>query len=202
MAAHRSCSAPCRQHNATVRPVSYVDQPPPQGAYPPGPGGPPPKSSSTATILIVLAVVGVLVVVIVGVLAALGIYGVRSYTVKAKAAEGLSGASVLARGIAACGEKQSGKLPETSVAVPSTPPAGVKYMSTSSDWTDPAFTCAYFAMSTPQYFSYQWVKESDTRGRAVALADMDADGTAEQRVEVVVECVGSTCTAKPATTGP
>lgn len=184
--------------------MTYVDQPPPQGAYPPGaqgPGGPPPKSSSTATILIVLAGVGVGVVVLVGVLTALAIYGVRSYTLKAKAAEGLSGAGALARGIAACGEKEQGKLPETSVAVPATPPAGVKYMSTSSDWNDPAFKCAYFEMSVPQYFSYQWVKESDTRGRAVALADMDADGTPEQRVEVVVECAGSACSVGRAT-GP
>ncbi|MEZ4374262.1 MAG: hypothetical protein R3B07_25810 [Polyangiaceae bacterium] len=181
--------------------MTYVDQPPPQAPYPPGPGGPPPKSSSTATIFIVLAVVGIAVVVLVGVLAAIGIYGARSYMVKAKASEGLNGAGALARGIAACGEKESGKLPETSVAVPSTPPAGINYMSTPSDWNDPAFKCAYFDMSTPQYFSYQWVKESDTRGRVVALADLDADGTAEQRVEVVVECAGSTCTAQRAT-GP
>lgn len=131
------------------------------------------------------------VVLIVGVFASLAIYGVRRYMVRSKQAEALAMTRVLGRGVAGCGEP----LPPTSSPVPATPPAGKKYMSRLSDWEQPAFKCAHFAVSTPQYFSYQWVRASDTQGSVVALADLDGDGTPEQRIEVAVQCSAGTCSA-------
>jgi hypothetical protein len=63
------------------------------------------------------------------------------------------------------------------------------------EWSDPAFVCPGFALSTPQYFQYQWLQESPAAGTLVALADLDGDGSPEQRVEVRVTCAAGRCAA-------
>jgi len=61
-------------------------------------------------------------------------------------------------------------------------------MSAPSDWTSPAFTCAKFSMTTPQYFQYQWERVSAQSGVVHARADLDGDGVAEVNIEVPVRC--------------
>lgn len=184
-----------------MRGVNYVDEQPgapePTGyTPPPGYGAPqagPPKSSGN-TALIVIAAVLIGVVVIGGILAALAISGMRRYMVRAKASEGLSTTYAISSTIADCGEP----LPPTSVAVPPKPPAGTKYMSSPSDWAQPAFTCGGgFTQSAPQYFSYQWIQDSSSSGKVVALADLDGDGSAEVRIEASVSCSAGSCVATP-----
>ncbi len=166
--------------------VNYVDEAPGQAA-----GQPPPKKSGSNTLLIV-GVVGVVLVVILGVVASLAMSGFRRYMQRAKLAEARSSAPMIARAVAGCGAP----LPPSSIAVPGTPPQGTKYMSAATDWAQPAFTCGSgYSMSMPQYFSYQWVRSSDTSGSVIALADLNADGQAECRVEVKVDCPASPSTA-------
>ena len=76
--------------------------------------------------------------------------------------------------------------------------SGKKYQSPPGEWAADAFTCAGFRMSTPQYFQYQWVRMADDHGEAIALADLDGDGAAEQRFTIAVHCPSpSSCRAEP-----
>ncbi len=159
--------------------------------------------SGMSTGLIILIVAGVIVVVAVGavgIFAALGIYGARRYISKAKEAEGMASVQMLALGIVRCSEEnalegKSERLPETAPAVPASlaDVSGRKYMSAPGDWGDPAYTCASFSMVSPQYFQYQWLKESSDRGVARAVADFDGDGSPDVTVDAPVTCSAGRC---------
>ena len=56
-----------------------------------------------------------------------------------------------------------------------------------------AFRCAGFSMREPQYFRYEWLRESDAAGVVRAEADLDGDGAAEIRLEHEVVCGASGC---------
>lgn len=148
----------------------------------------------------VLIVLGASVPVL-GVFSAMAIYGVRKYVISAKTAEAQHVVPTLASAIARCA---SSGLPASSQAVPSMVPSAAKYMSAPTDWSSQeAFRCASFSLTQPQYFSYQWVLESPSRGSVVALADLDGDGTVEVRFEQTVECAGASgCTPGPLRGGP
>ena len=160
------------------------------------------SSNTGKTIGVVAIVIGAVIflgIALVGVLASLAIYGFRSYLVKAKAAEGQMEVRRLAESMRSCAASQAGGLPETARPVPATlaSVAGKKYMSTASDWSDPAYKCAGFMMSSPQYFQYQWEIVSPSSGRAVAQADFDGDGAPEVRFEMLVTCAGDQCSTGP-----
>ena len=121
-------------------------------------------------------------VVVVGILAALGISGFRSYLSAAKGAEGQNGAMVLARGVAECTQQKQASsgsltLPASAPPVPSSlsQVSGRKYQSSPSDWSADAYTCANFSMTMPQYFQYEWQLDTPTSGRAIARGDIDGD---------------------------
>jgi hypothetical protein len=176
---------PVERHSARGGP----GQPPPNAP----PGAPAKKSSAPLILLIVLGGV-FLILPMLGVLSALAIYGVRKYIVNAKQAEGRAAVTALAQGIARCAGAD-GRLPETSRSVP--PELGMisgkKYLSHPAEWDDPAFRCAGFSMSTPQYFQYQWVKTSDEAGSARARADLDGNGITEIDLELEVSCSAGAC---------
>lgn len=153
-----------------------------------------------AIALIVVAVLGALAIPAIGVLASLGIYGTRRYVATAKEAEGKANVTILARGLAAAAAHEvadpTGKtgpagLPPSSNAVPSVVPSGKKYMSTASDWADPAFKAAHFQLTTPQYFQYAWERKTPTQGTARARADFDGDGKVDVTIELDVTCASA-----------
>jgi hypothetical protein len=104
--------------------------------------------------------------------------------------EGKSNVAWFARAVMACAE-ETGKLPETSHAVP---PAladvgGKTFTSVPLDWqSDDTLRCARWSRGEPQAFRYQWEKTDDLRGRTRAEADFDGDGVAEAVYEQEVEC--------------
>ena len=174
-------------------------------AQPVYPSAPPqaPKSSKGLTLILVLVVGLPILVAIFGVVAAVGIYGVRKYIFNAKAAEGRNAVAFMARDAITCSERgiMSGALegepgpalvtlPPTTTPVPSAlaDVSGKKYLSTASDWTGPGWDCIGFNFASPQYFQYQWERLSPTRGVAKAQADLNGDGVAEVRFELPVEC--------------
>jgi hypothetical protein len=177
--------------------------------YPPmtvQPVNPPPaapsKMSGGKMLLIVLAIIAGLSVPVIGIVAALGIYGTKKYLTNAKMAEGRTNVVSLAKGIVACARQvdpATGKargLPGTSLAVPATlaEVKGVKYQSAPGEWGDPAFTCAGFKMFGPQYFQYRWEQRSESSGAALAIADLDGDGSADGSLEQPVNCsAGGAC---------
>lgn len=172
--------------------MNYVDEAPAQGQPHGQAAGQPPPKKSAGGALVIVAVVGVVLVVVVGILAALAIFGMSRYMQRSKQAEGFAMTPQIARAVAECGAP----LPPTSLAVPPATPRGTKYMSSSAEWDQPAFTCgAGFSMSMPQYFSYQWQRTSDTEGSVIGLSDMNADGEDECRIEVKVTCPSSPSTA-------
>ncbi len=154
---------------------------------------PVPRSSNTSVIAIAMAVL-LVVVVVVAVLATLAISGFRRYTTNGKMAEGRITVAVIAKGIARCSTPR-GSVPESSGAVPAdlSSVSGRKYLSAPSEWSHQAFRCAGFSMREPQYFRYQWLRESDAAGVVRAEADLDGDGAAEIRLEHEVVCGASGC---------
>jgi len=120
------------------------------------------------------------------------------YVEASKKAEGKTGVANMARGALKCAEASGGKLPATSAMVPTTlaQVSGKKYQSSPTEWQDPAFKCMGFSMMEPQYFQYQWLLKSPTKGIARAVADLDGDGKADSTLEMDVECAG-TCTISP-----
>jgi hypothetical protein len=160
-----------------------------------------PVKKGIPTWLLVLLIVLGICVVFGGVLATLGIYGMRKYIAQAKQAEGRSAVGDMVKGVVTC-KAQTGHLPRTSQPIPSdlTSVSGRKYQSTPTEWTsDAAFACAGFAMTTPQYFQYQWVLEDPENGYAQATADLDGDGSAETKLRLHVRCTeGSACVINPA----
>jgi hypothetical protein len=154
-----------------------------------------PSKVTSKTVLVILLVVGGACILGVGVFGALAMFGVRRYISSAKAAEGQTLVRTLADGMVRCAagrgsDGQARGLPESSVAVPSSLSAvrAKKYQSSASEWHDPAFDCAGFRVTEPQYFQYRWVRRSATSGAAVAVADLDGDGVAELSFEQSVSC--------------
>jgi type II secretory pathway pseudopilin PulG len=146
-------------------------------------------------ILVIIGVIGFLAIAMVGIGAVLAVYGTRRYIADAKRAEGRMGVATMARGMIACAAHEGAKgpagLPPSSHKVPASMAdvSGKKYQSTATDWTgDPAFACAHFEVSTPQYFQYEWDLVSPMKGIAKASADLDGDGTVEVTVESDVTC--------------
>lgn len=158
------------------------------------------KKKGLPTWAVVLIVLGVGAVVGLPVLSALAIYGVRKYMRTAKVAEATASLQAWGTGMVGCGEKE-GSLPPSSAAVPAALASvgAMKYQSAANDWADTGFSCAGFAMSGPQYFQYQWVQESASKGALRALGDLDGDGAPEEAYEVTVSCVGGRCSASAPT---
>lgn len=161
------------------------------------------KKKGLPTWAVVLIVLGAFAVVGLPILSALAIYGVRKYMRAAKSAEATAALGSFSSGMVGCGEKQ-GALPPSTAAVPASLAAvsGMKYQSAPNDWADVGFTCAGFSLATPQYFQYQWVQESESKGALRAQADLDGDGAPEESFEATVTCAGGRCTTTaPTNTG-
>jgi hypothetical protein len=155
----------------------------------------PNKKKGLPTWAIVLIVIAVAGPVALGIFSALAIYGVRKYIGNAKRAEATAVLTSWSKGMLACADKAG--LPPTSAQVPATLAAvsGKKYQSMAAEWSDAAFVCGGLSMSDPQYFQYQWVQASPSEGSMLALADLDGDGSAEERFEIRIMCSAGRCTA-------
>lgn len=131
-----------------------------------------------------------------GVVSALAIYGVRKYMLNAKQAEARTALVTWANGIAACGQRD-GRLPPTSTPVPAnlSDVRAKKWQSSPAEWSEPAYSCAGFSMTGPQYFQYQWEQRSPNEGSAHAVADLDGDGVPDAMLGVGVVCNAGACNA-------
>ncbi len=133
-----------------------------------------------------------------GVGSALAMYGVRKYMVNAKQAEARTALATWGSGLANCGQRE-GRLPLASKPVPSSlsDVLGKKWQSAPADWSAPAFSCAGFSMSSPQYYQYQWQLSAPNEGVANAVADLDGDGVPDSTLSVGVVCNAGSCAAGP-----
>lgn len=142
-----------------------------------------------------------IVVAIVGVLAALGIYGVRKYLLNAKTAEAKNSLGQIAKDAQGAYERESMSAQvlaggaSTNVVnnlcdsatnpVPMDVPAGAKYQSSPSEWSfdmgtpGKGFACLKFMMSDPQYYRYSYtatgVGSSAQSFLAVANGNLDGN---------------------------
>jgi len=147
----------------------------------PYPHSSPPRKSSGAPKWIIVIAGGIFVLVaVIGVVAALGIYGVRKYIADSKEAEARNAVGQLAKDAAAAYVRDGKLCRSTSSPVPATVPHGTKYQSTPGDWeagkaAHAGFGCLRFSMSYPQYYQYDY--RSTPRGfTAIARGDLDGDG--------------------------
>jgi hypothetical protein len=143
----------------------------------------------------IVAAVPVLVAAL-GVVSALAVYGVRKYVMNAKQAEARTALVSWANGLASCGQRD-GHLPPTSTPVPATlsDVGATKWQSTPAEWSAPAYSCAGFSLSEPQYFQYQWEQRSPNEGTARAVGDLNGDGIMDAVFSVGVTCSGGACRA-------
>jgi len=139
-----------------------------------------------------------IVVAIIGVLAALGIYGVRKYVANAKTGEARGAVARIAKdavtayqkprmnsaavGLAADSEEQF-KLCKASSKVPADIPSRKKYQSKPSQWDgdfDTGWICLGFSMQDAQFYRYSYEQTGDTWAKdstftAVGEGNLDGD---------------------------
>jgi hypothetical protein len=145
-----------------------------------------------------LAALGGLVILF-PVATALAIYGVRKYLIQAKTAEARAASTQIAATISQCASQTPARraLPPTAHAIPPSLESvrGMKYQSSPAEWNDEAYSCGHFVLVEPQYFQYQWVRTSVTRGLVRSVADLDGDATPDFTFEQEVTCSESgSCT--------
>jgi type IV pilus assembly protein PilA len=148
----------------------------------------PPQKKGMSTCLIIAIVVGALSIPVIGVVAVLGIYGVRKYIAAAKTAEAKNGVDQIARLAVAAYERDDAELVAPGKAAPhrlcgsATPvprdvPKGVKYMPSTAAGADfqsgsatAGWTCLKFAMGMPMYYQYGYVQGAGS-GKSGATAN-------------------------------
>jgi type IV pilus assembly protein PilA len=154
----------------------------------------PPEKKGLSTCLIVL-IVGVAVAVpALGVMAALGIYGVRRYIVSAKSAEAKNTVGAISRSAVAAYEREqleppAHRLCRSAKPVPAYVPAGKKHMPAAGEFggdADTGWRCLKFEMTQPFYYQYQynlgggWAVPAHAPGKdafeAAAVGDLDGNG--------------------------
>lgn len=177
---------------------------PHQAPYQPGPPVPPQQKKGFPVWAIILIVVGGLGVTFIGTLAALAIYGVRSYISAAKSAEAKNSIGAISSGAAAAYEREqlvgdklvTNRFCETARPVPASMAAikAMKYQPSSapgSDFNtgdaDTGWECLKFSMSMPIHYRYQYNKGSGYLAPSVspgangfeasAQGDLNGDGT-------------------------
>lgn len=146
-----------------------------------------------------------IVVAIIGVLAAVGIYGVRRYLLNAKTAEARLAVGRMGKDAVTAYERE--KMEPGLVPAGGTTPIintfcdsatapvpddigmvrGKKYQSAKSDWAldsgadGKGFICLRFAMNEPQYYRYSYlatgIGTTEQSFTAIAHGDLDGDGT-------------------------
>lgn len=138
------------------------------------------KTSSSG--VVILVVVLVLIVPVLGIMATLGIYGVRKYIANAKTAEAKNSLSFIARRAAAAHAEKGHLCASASVPVPANRSfvSGRKYQSAPGEWhadaaSDAGFACLGFEMTMPQYFQYEY-QATPTGFVARAHGDLNGDG--------------------------
>jgi len=129
------------------------------------------------------------IVVLFGITFAFRTFGWTRFVANSQLQEGKSNVIYMARGVMACAEK-NGHLPVSTRTVPAdlAQVGGKPYASVDADWTDEAFACEGWRMRDPQRFQYQWLRTSDTAGKAIARADFNGDGVVEATFEQDVAC--------------
>jgi type IV pilus assembly protein PilA len=164
---------------------------------PPQPPRPtPPKGFPVWILVLVVGVFGG--IAIVGLLAALGIQGVRRYIAAAKTSEAKNAVGAIARSASAAYEKaaaERGKGREalcgSAAPVPVAVPAGAKYVPAAADFDTGTPTegwkCLRFSIMTPMYYQYHYnrgahyLSQASAPGpdgfEAAAVGDLDGDGT-------------------------
>lgn len=169
-----------------------------------------PQKKGMSTCLIVALVVAAISVPVLGVMASLGIYGVRRYLAAAKTAEAKNTVGAISRAAQAAYEREQmtppiHRLCGSAVPVPARVPAAVKYMPSSAAGADfqtgsatDGWACLKFAMAMPVYYQYHyqqgsgWVAPANAPGpngfEAAAVGDIDGNGTTSKfaRTGVVV----------------
>jgi hypothetical protein len=133
------------------------------------------------------------IVTLFGITFAFRTFGWTRFVANSQLQEGKSNVVYMARGVMACAEKK-GVLPVSSRTVPAdlAQVGGKTYASADADWTDDAFAssgvCEGWRMRDPQRFQYQWLRTSETTGKAIARADFNGDGVVEATFEQDVTC--------------
>lgn len=146
--------------------------------YPPP--APPQKGSRAVVWIIVLVLAIPFLVAVIGVVAALGIFGVRKYIANAKTAEARNTLGQIAKDAAAAYDRDGKLCPSASSPVPAKVPSGAKYQSGPEDWgADKAahagFACLHFSMAEPQYYQYEYTSTPHSF-TVIARGDLDGDG--------------------------
>jgi type IV pilus assembly protein PilA len=150
------------------------------------PGVPPPQPKKGMSCgLMALIALGAMVPIL-GVLAAVGIYGMRRYLAAAKSSEAKNTVGAIARAGSAA-YAANGALCTSASPVPAVVPHGQKYQSGPGDYDtgseSAGWTCLRFSMSAPQYYQNNYNQGGGYLGagpsgdgyEAAARGDLDAD---------------------------
>jgi type IV pilus assembly protein PilA len=134
-----------------------------------------------------------IVVAIIGILAALAIYGVKKYLTNAKTGEAKANVGRLGKDAVSAYERESmagtllaaagtvnavHQLCPSAAGVPTAVPRGQKIQPAPSAWAGAGWSCLKFSVNSPVYYQYDYNTTSATEFDALAIGDLDGDGTA------------------------
>ncbi len=122
----------------------------------------PPKKGLSTGCIVAIVVVAVCAIPLLGILATLGIYGVRKYIASAKTAEAKNTVGAIARaGVASYDGHHT--LCTSATAVPASVPRAAKYLPSTAEGADfntgdehGGWKCLRFSMVQPFYYQYQY----------------------------------------------
>ena len=154
---------------------------------------------------LVLGVVGLLLAIIFVIVAVIAIGAFTEYAKKSKASGGEIHLRMMEKRIKVF-HLEHARLPVSAGPTPSGTgcgtPDGKFPMQPASVWrSDPGWAEIDFAVDEPGYYQFQWVQESPTKGHALAISDLDCDGTpGTQRLDIEVIEGNVTATYGPPST--
>ncbi len=134
----------------------------------------------------------------VGALSVVGVFAVRRYLQRSKAAEAKNNVGIISRLVVnyvdmeTAAGKAPARFPPTAPAVPKDVPAGKRYTPSDADFSHPSWKAIRFSLKDPFYYRYRFETSADGKTCTVIIeGDLDGDGVLSKFTrEITIDAQG------------